>query len=274
MKNILVPFNFTPVAENSLNYAARLAQTAHAKITLLYVYELIVSHDFIGLVPTAEELEAEFMPQLTAVKSRVLKACGDQIEADCYCKAGEVISSIHSVALERAADLIVIGIPGVGLLTEKLIGSTATDLMRKAPVPVLIIGKDVTFRSIKKVLFATDEQELSEDGPVKLLKTFMKSFLPHLYILHINSAPEPAQVTSEPKADLRSERMFQDVPHSYYSRQQEHVADAINEFAEEYAIDLLAVIPRTHSLVHYLLHEATTKRIAFHAGIPVLAIHE
>src|SRR5215211_5268139 len=58
MDTIVVPTDFSPSADNAMNYAAQLAQIIRASILLVHVYQIPISmNDVPVLMVSAEELK-------------------------------------------------------------------------------------------------------------------------------------------------------------------------------------------------------------------------
>ena len=97
-------------------------------------------------VPLALPLETGFgdlsiaydaAAETTARSAERLRQCG--IQAECRVAEGPLVEAIIGSARAVAADLIVVGSRGLGLILGTLLGSTARALVHASPFPVLVV---------------------------------------------------------------------------------------------------------------------------------------
>ena len=61
-------------------------------------------------------------------------------------RSGTATRSKRSAAAAGGYDLLVVGSRGLGPVGRLILGSVSTELARRAPIPVLVAGKDTTER--------------------------------------------------------------------------------------------------------------------------------
>jgi nucleotide-binding universal stress UspA family protein len=141
LKRILVPTDFSESARHALTYAVSFAREYKAEIVLLHVVENLTVGYASDLfpVPMAEVFEEisgyakiELGKLATEVRSKGAEVREQVIQ-------GKPSAEILRIAREEAADMIVLGTHGKGLLDQALFGSTAERVLRKAPCPVLTV---------------------------------------------------------------------------------------------------------------------------------------
>lgn len=271
MKTILVPVDFSETCDNALNYAVKFAQKAKAQLRLLNVYDYpIVSSEPLVWIPSTNELIREHLKRLESIREKICQQYGEALGVECYCEPGTVIETINAFVEAHHTDLIIMGMQGGGFVSEKIIGSTTTSLMRKAACPVLGIPKRSKFESLRQVVLATDHQAADYTKILKPLRKLIGIFDAHLFVLHVT---EPTvKVSKEITTDVG--RALEGIPYTIHSVAHTDIAVAIDQFVENKAIDMAVVIPRRHSFFYSLFHEANTKKLAFHTDVPLLALHE
>jgi nucleotide-binding universal stress UspA family protein len=84
-----------------------------------------------------EFLESLSAETLTKARERARAAGADQIHLES--QAGDVAQSVIAIAKEKAADVIVVGKRGAGLVERLLLGSVSEKVVRLAPLPVIVI---------------------------------------------------------------------------------------------------------------------------------------
>lgn len=276
MKTILIPVDFTDVSDNAINYAAEFAKIYQAKIILFHAYQLpVMTSDTPLLIPSMEDMEKDSMDGLKKIVSRINLNHSSAVTTECKCVCGIEADEIDEFIKENNVDLVITGMHSAGELTEKLIGSTATSLMRNLQCPVLALDASVKFNTIKKIALACDFKEIKNISAFNTLKEIVTLFQSHLFIINVlKNKSDLIPNTDQAIAGVKLEHVLEEIPHSFHFEENTNVVDGINNFAASHAIDLIVMIPRSHSLLHNIFHEPSTKRMAFHTHLPLMSIHE
>lgn len=273
MKTIVVPVDFSEASDNALEYAVEFAKVSNGELRLLNVYSLpVMATEPFVWVPSTNEIIDEHLKRLENIRDQILERHGKQLDIKCYCEVGAVIEGINGFAARHHTDLIIMGMQGGGFVSEKIIGSTATSLMRHSVCPVLGIGKQVKFKPIRQVVLATDHEDADYPGILQLLKDLVLQFNAHLFVLYVI---EPGVKTKMGIATgVQVAHALEGIPYTANTVVNVDVTLAIEQFVEDKAVDMAVIIPRKHSLLYALFHESHTKKLAFHTHVPVLALHE
>ena len=140
IRHILVPLDFSDSAEKALRYAVSFARQFDAKITLLHVRPIPLYPTGIGEVPSVALI---YEPSPDQIKARLVHDSRRLVPRE-MCerttvRQGAAYDEICAVALEFAADLIIIATHGRTGLKRAVLGSTAERVVRHAPCPVLVV---------------------------------------------------------------------------------------------------------------------------------------
>lgn len=154
IKKILYATDLSENARYAFGYAASIANRFGARITIIHVLEEI-SHSatirlatMLGENKWQELQDRNIQEVLDTIKTRVETFChdvGKELEEcpylvdDVIIKQGEPVELILSQAKEIGCDLVVMGTHGHGLLADAMMGSTATRVVRRSQLPVLIV---------------------------------------------------------------------------------------------------------------------------------------
>ncbi len=137
LKNILVPLDLSEMSLKSLQYAVPFAQQFGAKLTLLHV---VPPPAYTPELPFPAPLSAEHFAaiekQLEDIRVTKIPA---EIAVEISVRHNFVFDGILEVARQTCADLIITTTHGRTGLTHLLMGSTAENIVRKAPCPVLVV---------------------------------------------------------------------------------------------------------------------------------------
>lgn len=146
LRNILVPLDGSALAEQALAPARMLAEAFGARITLLRatrpIQEIAVQLTPLDMPLTCDleeitQIEAEHTAQyLNKVAARL---GGSGLTIDTVHRQGHPADVLHDVAKEIGADLIAITTHGHGGWRRFISGSVATEAIRHAHCPVLVV---------------------------------------------------------------------------------------------------------------------------------------
>jgi nucleotide-binding universal stress UspA family protein len=151
VRKILVPVDFSECSGAAVDYAAFLAESFGAQITLLHAWQPPADlGPFLGQVAIrdpdsgkdrtlAEFVESQSRRALDGLLERV-KAKGVDVEG--RLEAGAARKGIIDVSESEGFDLIVMGTHGRTGLAHAVMGSVAEWVVRHAKVPVLTVRAD------------------------------------------------------------------------------------------------------------------------------------
>lgn len=141
-RRILVAIDGSECAERALSRAVQLAKSETAELTILHV--MVVS-----LALYSGDIREPFEAVEEAVGKRgeriILSATTEAEKQGIVPKTALLehidspVKAITDYAEKNSADLIVIGTRGLGGFKRLLLGSVASDVVRYAPCPVLVV---------------------------------------------------------------------------------------------------------------------------------------
>jgi 4-hydroxybutyrate CoA-transferase len=132
IRHVLVPTDFSPTAEAAAEYAAKLAAQLGARLTLLSVFSPgIVSLPEAVYAPTAEELRAIADDVEARLRNVAARLARPGLTIDVASLDGEPAPAIVRAAIDRDADLIVMGTHGRRGVQRLILGSVAESVLRR-----------------------------------------------------------------------------------------------------------------------------------------------
>jgi len=190
MKKILVPCDFSKPSIGAFHSALDIAaQIKGSSVYLLNVIELPVLHDTV-LMPVLnfeQELLNELKAKAEATMNKIIqKSKVGEVKVIADVKFGATFAMLLRYIPEHDIDLVVMGSHGASGAREIFIGSNAEKIVRKSPVPVLVV-KDYEKLKIKSIVFPnTLDTEHQEDLTMKV-KALQNFFEAQLHIVWINT---------------------------------------------------------------------------------------
>jgi nucleotide-binding universal stress UspA family protein len=160
-RNILVPLDGSPLAERALRATSGLATTLHGRVILIWVVP-----DSHAKTEAGKSPEAVTTPEIEAYLATVAKRFGSA-PVETVVAGGDPAQTILAQVADRGVDLIVMATHGRSGIGRWIFGSVADEVMRHAPVPVLLVSATSPERawpkgSAPRILVTLDYSQLSE----------------------------------------------------------------------------------------------------------------
>ena len=187
---------------------------------------------------------------------------------------GDLIENIARLAHTTRATLIVMGITGKSEVRQAMFGSNTLKLVDKNLLPVMIIPPDAAYKGVNNVAFTSDYKDIEATTPAPLITAVLEMFNPMLHIVNVNKEHYVSLTEEIEAGKLVFKEMFKSFKTEFYFITMNSFYDAIDNFVNDYNIDVLITIPKHQSNAVSLFKSSHTKRLAYHSRIPILAAHE
>ena len=141
MKTILVPIDFSPISQHTVDTASMLARATDCSIAFIHVIPENLFFDGIGMpVPdTSDETEPMVFEARKALNRYVSAALSSGLSANAYVTRGHPAEHILHKAMELDPRLIVMGAHAHGSIYHLFAGSTAEGVIKRARCPVVLV---------------------------------------------------------------------------------------------------------------------------------------
>lgn len=272
MNTLLIPTDFSPVADNALTYAIEMAAHYKLDITLLHVVLLstpsVANVVYIDVTTDFQkQAEVEMEKKVLALKSQY-----PDVNFNFKVETGLFLDSMQRYCEELNPVAIVMGITGEGTTLDKMIGSNTILAMRTISFPLIVVPKKGIFKPVEKICFACDLRNVANSTPLLAIKAFAKLFNAQVNILNIDF--ENRHYNANTPAELEVLNiMFDSLDTKFHFIENENMQDAINDFIEQHKMDMLIMLPKKHSFLESLFKKSQTKEMLYQSHIPILALH-
>jgi len=259
LDKILVPFDFSEASVNALEYAVHfVGPNRSSQVVALYV----------GVMPISEreekELNENFLKILGGFHSKVKK------QPVLACVSGNVIETILVTQVVQNADLIIMGTMG-DKTTDEAITNTSK-LVLEANCPVISIPYGCDIKEPKKIALVMGKEEVEDKGVLNMLMSIAGTFDSKIHVLTIYKE----SVYAENVGSERTEHLLQYYLEHFYEehmfQKNEDIEQGILDYINGKGIDMLAILPRNHSVMSTPSEGRLTKLLTLHSEIPVLAL--
>lgn len=268
MKRILVPTDFSPVADNALKYAIEIAAEFNAELYLYHIY-YINKVDYNLNLPEDEQpfkKQVELKMKLTKLKfmeeiTRKGLAVHTKVDPD------SIFSLFKRKVISLGIDLVVMGSKGASGLERVIFGSVASTVMEIAKVPVLVVPPEYTFRHIDNIVLAIDRQEVRPSVLSPVQKLAFK-YGAKVTILNVSTG---SNRNTHRMTDLYLDGVattYREVPIS------KSINETINEFIKKEGCDLLCMVRREKGFFESVFQKSITKAQVYNSQSPLLVLPE
>lgn len=265
---LVVLTDFYAVTNRALSYAAGLAVPLKAELVLLHA-----RHGEL-LAPTGVASHHEPNNERATVRALYALADDQPVSTEVDIADNELPEAVHTAVRRHNPLLLVLGHPGGADTPVEIMTSTAMNLLRHVPYPLLLVPAP-SWEAFppRRLLLALDGEPFT--------------LLPHQDVLRqllrvANGTLAVVRVTDDSHAFLGAETVLRTVAANdltaelparqlYEVYNQSVVGGVLAEAARQDA-DLLVVVARRHSLLGSLFHRSVTAQLIERSSIPVLVL--
>jgi len=258
-KPIIVPWDFTHVAENAFAHAVNVANTLEREIIILHLVEK-ESNEKSALEKL--EVRAKELTQESKIKVHPLV------------RSGVIFDEIRGVAHEHKAELVIMGTHGRKGV-QKITGSWALKVMANSRVPFLVVQDKPKKNNFENVVFPVDfrrENKEKVNWVHYLAKHYKSRFL--IFKRHVSDVGFKKRIKSNL---VYAESFFKnnDVEYEVFSAEGKMSFEKETvKFAKEHEADMILVlVTRDISFIDYLMAAKEQYIISNPENIPVMCIN-
>ncbi|PRY86953.1 universal stress protein [Mongoliibacter ruber] len=276
MKTILVPYDFSQEAVYAFNFAKELAKNTKKKLKLLHVIELPGPQSFSSMGEAgafSNDAQQIFMVELVEKRKQQMASLEAEHKDEPYTFETKIVfgnpfAGIAKEITEVNADLVVMGSKGSTGLEEVLIGSNTEKVVRNATCPVITVKRDIHPSEIKKVVFASDFDNVPSQV-VEKLKTASIVIDAELHLVKINTPSmfENTRTSKKKIQDFASNNKLNVSSMEVYNSSSEE--EGIIDYADDIDADMIAMATHGRTGFLHLLSGSIAEDVVNAAKRPV-----
>ena len=272
MKKTLVATDFSLAAGNAITYAADMALSVNAQLTLLHVVQTPIGFSDMPLVMGLEDIMRSAETDMQQLKEELLLRTAGKIIIETEVGMGGFFEELKTVSERVKPYAVVMGSQGKTAAEHILFGSHAVYTVKHLAWPVITVPPTAAFTAVKKIGLASDLTKVVKTTPFAEIKMLVHDFNAELHILNIGKKEVfDADIVFE--SGLMQEMTLALKP-TFHFIDNENTDEGIMDFAEKNQIDLLIVLPHHHNLLTGIFHKSHTKQLVLHSHVPVISIHQ
>lgn len=272
MKTFIVPTDFSPEAENALEYACAVAGVLRARLVLFNSYSFPVHASNARLsAASMESLEEHNKELLQERAQRLSTQCNIQISYE-YGLMVEVSEELDKIVEKYQGDMVIMGMAPKSLAQE-LFGNTTTSVIMKQKYPVLAVPSGATYSGLKKILFACDDLEKVPKNILTRIREMAAVLEAEVEVFHVKTKSNSwAVAATTPASSSVIDEGFEGISYYYKNVESTAVIAAIEQEVKNIQADLLIMMPRRYGFWDSFAHRSKTRMMASNNDVPLLSI--
>ncbi|MEN9952602.1 MAG: hypothetical protein RLZZ520_870 [Bacteroidota bacterium] len=272
MKLIVVPTDFSPLADNALKYGMDLATAMGSSLMIVHIYQIPISYSEVPLITISlEEIKKASEERLAELKHNIETITSGKLVVYAESRLGDVGDEIQKLTRTLQPFAVVMGSRGVTGAGKFFLGSNSLSVINSTATPVIVVPPGGKFSPYKKIGLTTDFKDVVDKTPVVPVRALVNFFNAELHILHVDYKQRNFN-PSVPEQTLNLDMLLSGMNPTYNYIENKNVNEGINDFAEKNNIDLIITLPQKHSFLESLFEKSLTRELLHHTHIPVMCI--
>jgi nucleotide-binding universal stress UspA family protein len=274
MRLIIVPTDFSPIADNALKYGMDLASAMGASLMITHVYQLPISYTDVPIVTVSvEEIKRVSDEKLSELKHNIETITEGRLIVYTESRLGDVTDEIEKLTKTLHPFAVIMGTRGMSGAGRFFLGSNSLSVINRITIPVYVIPPGVRFKPFKKIGLATDMRDVVDSTHVTPIRELVNFFNAELHVLNVDH--ERSRFRPEtPQESLNLDVLLSGLNPVYDFIESKDVNEGINEFAEKNNLDAVITLPKKHGLLQGLFQKSTTRELIHHTNVPLICIRK
>lgn len=276
MKRLLVPTDFSDIAEYGMSMAVQIAKQCDD--CEIYLLNIITPPESAAFSSTGEMINYEeglmYVSALRKANKKKLNSIASQFRTEGVTIIPSLIiehlqDGIHRFIDEHEIDLVVMGTSRESTFEEYFIGNHTEQVMRVSRCPVIAVKNPVTEFRIKDILLIVD---IKQPAPycIKYVRQFAEDFNAAIHLLYITKE------NNEQQHNEKLEKLALEAELTNYTvniLRDKNKEAAIIRFARENRMDMIASITQGRSGLAHLIMGSISEDLVKDTDIPVFSIN-
>ncbi|SDY59435.1 universal stress protein [Hymenobacter psychrophilus] len=267
--SLLILTDFFRAANDALDYATNLAVPLGARLVLLHVRR--------DSILDPEMFTGELSDLSKEATKLALSRVADDLAVPVVVEIGHgrVAFAVADAVSRHHPLLVVLGRPDYSATPGELVQTTALDILRTAPYPMLIVPHTVASNAVpRRILLALDGEDFTLGPHAGAIRQLLRTLSAELTVLHVLSDPTDPTREDEVLESVRRTGLSVDLPGPlrFRSTVAGRPAEGILHAAQAADTDLVIVLARPRSFWKQLFSKSVTAQVLLRSTVPVLVL--
>lgn len=266
--SLLVLTDFFQPANHALDYAVALAGPLGARLVLLHVHRDSVLDPEL-LTGKLANLDTEAIDSAFARLTHNLP-----VPVVSEVAHGQVGDAIATAVRHHHPVLIVLGRSDTENTPEELISTTALDLLRTAPYPMLVVPRKGPVLPARRLLLAVDGEPFTLGEQAGAVRHLFATLHAELTVLCVAEHATSKTTADEVLDSVQRTGLTTDLPQSigFRAAVASHPATGILHVAQPDEYDMVVLFARPRSFWGELFRRSVTAQVLLRSAVPVLVL--
>lgn len=259
MKKIIIPTDFSEIAQNATRFAISVAKHIHGKLVFFHADEHLNVNDLNSLRKETDKISA-LVPGVTSE----------------FVASNKLFNSLTlKETFKDNIDFIVIGTSGESAdISKKLFGTNTSEILEDVNCPVIAVPEGCTYKEIKRIAYASDLIKLEKE--LEKIISFAKQFDASIEVFHVSPIFPDLGDVEKMNIPAKIEQLKQKYQYDsidYYvqkTAQDNQIQSGINAFLSHHNSDLLVIFHNNVTGIDRFLTESETEKLVTHIKTPML----
>lgn len=267
--SLLILTDFFQAANAALDYATNLAAPLGARLVLLNVRR--------DSVLDPERFTRELASLNTEAIHLAFNSLARNLSVPVVAEVGHgrVTDAVADAVSRHHPTLIVLGRRDTEGIPDELVTTTALDILRAAPYPMLVVPHTLHApHPPRRVLLAVDGAPFALGEHARTMRHLLDALHAELTVLHVTETEPPTETAAGALESVLRTGLTIDSPQQIRTRSTlaPDPAAGILDAAQPAEFDLVIVVARRRSLWGQLFHRSVTAQVLLHSALPVLVL--
>lgn len=279
MEPIVCGTDFTLSSINAAFYANELAHWLDTKLVLFHATKSAAPPILVS-EPPAQSTGQEPGHDTEAIRLKLLDDLLHSLQKKDWTKPIAYEKRLQNASLtemaqalvqEVQAGLLVLGNEGAQNLQEVLYYTTAANVIKASPCPILIVPPKATFRPLHTIVFAIDLEDRPrlDTALLTALASLFKAEIIFLYVLP-NLVEEGLEGLKSSFVNRTKDVAY---PHvSFHIEFNPRIEEGISQYCRRKHADLLVMVSQLHDYTRHLIDDFYHQDQSFHTYLPILLL--
>ena len=268
MKKILVPTDFSPVADNAIRHAIGIAAAFDSELILYHTYTFDRFNYDLDSSEDQQPLTKKLERKMNLTERKFRKEITEKgLSVRTIVERGDMLSLFKRKVKAHGISLIVMGSKGATGLKKVIFGSVAARAMESAKVPVLVVPPQYAYRPLQHIILAMDDKGAAEAVVSPIQKLAIK-FSADVTVLTVRTGTGGEALDKNALSLEGAEVAYQEVPLS------KSINESINAYLASEDCDLLGMVRREKGFFESIFQKSITKEQVLNSRVPLLVLPE
>ena len=273
MKTLFAATDFTPIGNNAIKYAVRLADAMDCKLIVFHAMGMpkfkptISEAQFLAIEQKAENQKRKKLEALVIEFYQEFKIKKENRNAISIVNTGFFATeTLLRAATRHHADMLILGTHG--LIGFKIFGSITSEIILKAKLPVMAIPEKYQYKEMKSIVYASDLNNLVNElkGIVPIAKR-LDAAIEVLYLdfgwrnsIRQKDIEQMVKLVKYKKVKVVVEKEIKGMS----------ILGQIQQYLKDHQPDCLVMFPEERSLFDRLFVRGKTEELVYRTQLPML----